>query len=81
MKFTIRQTSSRRHVGVKVEEGGTTIDMGLLDDGDRAALAESLVSAIWELSPATQKGAEEWVAERFERAGVPLPARPDGGGA
>ena len=47
MKFSIRKSSL--YLNVKVTEGRTVIDLGLLDDIERRELADQLKQAVDEL--------------------------------
>ena len=59
MEFHIRRIGEI-HANVKVADGGTTIEIGLLDEDERLELAKTLVNAAYELGPKYCYECNEW---------------------
>lgn len=61
------------HLDVTVIEGGTRIELGLLNESERNELAKTLLSAVWELGPRWTADCGQWMAELIEKCGIELP--------
>ncbi len=71
MEIKIKHTNSFAQVMIVDEQ--TTIDLGLLNDKERDALAETLIEAVYELGPQYNNACEKWFADRVKRCGIELP--------
>ncbi len=71
MQIKIKHTSS--FVQVMIVDGQTTLDLGLLNDEERAALAETLINAAYDIGPQYNNACAKWFADRVERCGIELP--------
>ena len=58
---------------VKIIDGSTTIDLGLLDESERDDLAIELIQAIYAIGPYGQADALEWLCGIFKQCGIELP--------
>lgn len=56
---------------VKICSGGTTIDLGLLNDKEVEKIAERLVFAAYGMSP--DLDSTDWLRQRIESAGIKQP--------
>ena len=66
----------RRHAvysWVVIKDGGTTIDLGMLDDDERDDLAQTLINAAYEVGPKYHYDCESWFAGILEKCGIKLP--------
>jgi hypothetical protein len=71
MEIKIKHTNS--FVRVMIIDGQTMIDLGLLNDKERDALAETLIEAVYVLGPPYNNACEKWFADRIKRCGIELP--------
>ena len=70
------EINARRHAvysWVVIKDGGTTIDLGMLDDDERDDLAQTLINAAYEVGPKYHYDCEPWFAGILEKCGIKLP--------
>ena len=72
MEINIRHTSSFAYV--KIIEGQTTIDLGMLNDAERYELAGTLLDAAYELGP-RHNARSEWFDGLLTKIGIELPVK------
>ena len=73
MKIEIRRHSVYSWVVVK--DGGTTIDLGMLNDDERDDLAKTLINAAYEVGPTFKYDCDPWFFGMLETCGIDLPNR------
>ena len=71
MKIEVKRSASGQYREAKATDGGTTIDLGLLNHQECGDLAESLLSTVWDLAPFGMD-AGKWFRERMQAAGIDL---------
>lgn len=71
MKIETKRTTSL--IGVKIVDGGTTVDLGLLNDDERDELARELVEAVWAIGPNSHDNCSKWLADILSESGIKLP--------
>lgn len=71
MEINVKRSPS--FVRVDVVEGQTTIDLGMLNHLERDCLAQTLISAAFEMGPNCREDCAEWFAAMLKEAGVELP--------
>jgi len=74
MEFKIKRTSGGSFTSVDVNDGGTTIDLGYLDDDEARELAMTLVGAAYDLGPALYD-CPEWFAGILAECDIEIPAK------
>jgi hypothetical protein len=71
LEINVRHTNCSFN-SVKIIEGQTTIDLGLLDDRERDDLANIFINAIYEMGPRGHGQCEAWLNERLTNSGIDL---------
>ena len=68
MHVTIRRTGRYREVAIL--SGDTIINLGMLNDEERDALAETLLYSVLDMGPSDCEECNAWLVERLEHCGM-----------
>jgi hypothetical protein len=71
VKIVVKRRSPFQEV--QIVEGSTTIDFGLLNDGERDTLAIELLCGVYAMGPNYNVACAEWIAEMFKRCNIDIP--------
>ena len=71
MEIKIKNIS--RFVQIRIADGQTTIDLGLLNEVERDDLARTLIDAAFEMGPRDSNACAEWFTGMLARCGIELP--------
>lgn len=62
-----------RYPSVHIIEGGTTLDLGLLDERERDEMAKEFVEALWAMGPVGSDDCAAWLARMLAEVGIDMP--------
>ena len=71
MQIIVKKYS--RYPSVHIIEGGTTLDLGLLDERERDEMAKEFVEALWAMGPVGSDDCAAWLARMLAEVGIDMP--------
>lgn len=71
MKITVKK--AYEYSSVKIEHDSTTIDLGMMDAGERDELSREFIEAMWAMGPSGNDECVAWILEIIEACGIELP--------
>ena len=71
MKITVRKIY--KYSSVEIEHDSTTIDLGMMDAGERDELSREFINAMWAMGPSNNDECVAWILGIIEACGIELP--------